>query len=560
MRRLIMINSYTLKIGYTLDGKPYASSNLKTGHYTIDENFANNTLTLKLNSTIKMRDIVVKLEYDYNFNNDSFIYPSGYQSWTDSMELTRLDKMPPLSAWANTVDKVMSIRRYGDYNFTKYIEEPGFFHGVSYSYIRHGDSYELIGSLCERTGYTIMYFNCKDNKIVIEKDLEGITLEPNKSYNIMDLFYAKGEYDTVFDNYFKALKTPKPKIKSKCGYTSWYNYFNKINENIITRDLESLSTCGHNIDIFQIDDGFQTAVGDWLSIDSVKFPNGMKSIADKIHEKNMLAGLWLAPFSAQRSSQLYLEHPDWFIKNYREKTLCMGGNWGGFYGLDFYKEEPRKYIKQVFNTVLKEWGFDMVKLDFLYCVCAEPMFNKTRGQIMCDAMDFIRECVGDKLILGCGVPLFPAFGKVDFCRTGCDVSLNWAKKLYFTKFHREDVSTENSVKNTIFRRHLDGRAFVNDPDVFLLRDNNIKLNLDQRALLAKINKLFGNLLFISDNIADYSDAQRKIFDDTITPCDKKINKVTVVGRNLVNIDYSENGINNNITIDIKKGVITEGNI
>ncbi|EKC48560.1 hypothetical protein OBE_15116, partial [human gut metagenome] len=39
---------------------------------------------------------------------------------------------------------------------------------------------------------------------------------------------------------------------------------------------------------------------------------------------------------------------------------------------------------------------------------------------MCEAMDFLRECVGEKMILGCGVPLMPAFGKVDYCRIGAD--------------------------------------------------------------------------------------------------------------------------------------------
>ena len=111
----------------------------------------------------------------------------------------------------------------------------------------------------------------------------------------------------------------------------------------------------------------------------------------------------------------------------------------------------------------------MVKLDFLYAACILPIHNKTRGEIMCDAMDLIRECCGDKLVLGCGVPLMPAFGKVDFCRIGADAGLDWRRHLYI---NREAVSTCHTVNNSIFRRHLDGRAFMNDPDVFLLRESN----------------------------------------------------------------------------------------
>ena len=67
-----------------------------------------------------------------------------------------------------------------------------------------------------------------------------------------------------------------------------------ITEDIVTTDLESLSKVKSRIDIFQIDDGYQTAVGDWLSIDSKKFPNGMKYIADKIGEEYVIPalGVW----------------------------------------------------------------------------------------------------------------------------------------------------------------------------------------------------------------------------------------------------------------------------
>lgn len=121
-------------------------------------------------------------------------------------------------------------------------------------------------------------------------------------------------------------------------------------------------------------------------------------------------------------------------------------------------------------------------------------------------MDLLRACCGDKLILGCGVPLMPAFGKVDYCRIGSDISLDWKPRKHAI---REEVSTTHAVCNTIFRRHLNGRAWMNDPDVFLLRDKNVKTDFEQRKLLAKINSVFGNLLFISDNIGEYNHTQLK---------------------------------------------------
>ena|GEM_PF-3606543 len=57
-----------------------------------------------------------------------------------------------------------------------------------------------------------------------------------------------------------------------------------------------------------------------------------------------------------------------------------GSNWSGFYALIFYNPEVQEYIKNVFSVILNEWGYDMVKLDFLYAVCLLPRKNKTRGQ------------------------------------------------------------------------------------------------------------------------------------------------------------------------------------
>lgn len=134
----------------------------------------------------------------------------------------------------------------------------------------------------------------------------------------------------------------------------------------------------------------------------------------------------------------------------------------------------------------------MVKLDFLYSQCRTPRDNKTRGTIMCEAMDFLRECVGDKIILGCGVPLGPAFGVVDVCRISCDVDLSYGGKFYNSmSINNELPSAQNAINNSMFRRHLNGRAFLNDPDVFFLRDHNLTFTWEQKLLLAKINNLSG---------------------------------------------------------------------
>ena len=118
-------------------------------------------------------------------------------------------------------------------------------------------------------------------------------------------------------------------------------------------------------------------------------------------------------------------------------------------------------------------------------------------------MAFLRELCGDKLILGCGVPIMPAFGLVDYCRIGCDVTLDWDDKPHMRLAHRERISTRQSIGNTVYRRQLNGRAWLNDPDVFFLRDENLKLTDGQKYLLATVNSVLGGVLLHSDNMAKY---------------------------------------------------------
>lgn len=124
---------------------------------------------------------------------------------------------------------------------------------------------------------------------------------------------------------------------------------------------------------------------------------------------------------------------------------------------------------------------------------------------MIRAMKMLRGICGPHPILGCGVPVMPAFGLVEYCRVSCDVGLDWNDKPWMRMTHRERVSTRQAMGNTVFRRQLNGRAYLSDPDVFFLREDNIKLSEEQKLKLAKINALFGGVFLTSDDMGAYDD-------------------------------------------------------
>ncbi|MCI8421406.1 MAG: alpha-galactosidase [Clostridia bacterium] len=547
------ISQIKYDIKYKAGGKTFVCQDNKCQHFSLTTSIVNGVLKVALDAKAKVTFVKFDIRMPYKYGESDRIFVNGYQSWTDSMEYEPKGQMKELTRFTEflvtkTILKAMGLPKAGDILFWKYPRKSGVFYGWSYGYVRRGEDVEIFGSLNERYGYTVVTFDCNNSEVVISKELQNVVYFGEN--NLLELAHICGKYDEAFDEYFNKMGVKSREDKKRCGYTSWYNYYNCISESVINRDLEAISNQDIKFDCFQIDDGYQEHIGDWLITDKKKFPNGMKAIADNIHSKGMIAGLWLAPFAGVKKSKLFREHPEWFIKDKYGKPYNTGHNWGGFYSLDIYNEGAREYIKHVFDTVLNDWGYDLVKLDFLYGACVLPIHNKTRGEIMCDAMDLLRECCKDKLILGCGVPLMPAFGKVDYCRIGSDVELSWKNTRHKI---RDDVSTPHTICNTIFRRHLNGRAWMNDPDVFLLRDYNMKMSFQQRKLVAKINSTFGSLLFISDDVSTYNQEQKDALKATFAQKDIKIISAEFVEKDVMKAVFEEDGKSITLKFNVRNG-------
>lgn len=549
------MNKFKLCIKYKVDGKEKISDAYENQDYAIKQKDSDNQLTLKIIPKKELELIRFTAEYQYDFGRGDRFFVNGYQSWTTSKEVSFADKMKNYNRLANITKRTKEFARStGDSYIIDYPKKTGIFHSFTYTYIRNEESVVLWGSANERTGYTIFRAFMDENKLEVIKDVEGVVI--SNEYELLDIVRYTGTYDEVFDKYFKFLAFPEPKLKFLSGYTSWYNYFQKISEDIILRDLEGTERVKEKIQIFQIDDGYAPAVGDWLEYNE-KFPNGMKVIADKIHEKGYLAGIWLAPFNAQIKSKIVETHPEWFLKHPNGKFQLGTIAWGGAYTLNLDLEEVKAHIRNFFDVILNEWGFDMVKLDFLYSQCIFPRNGKSRGQIMCEAMDFLRECVGDKLILGCGVPLGPAFGKVDACRISCDVDLSFKNRYYAKMFlNNEIISTKNAMTNSIFRRHLDGRIFCNDPDVMFFRNNNLRFSWDQKIMLSTVNNMFANVLFVSDNIGDYDDRALEAMKNAFTKKDIEIIMAEYIDDDFVRVKIKDGEYIKILSFDLNSGKMT----
>jgi alpha-galactosidase len=456
-------------------------------------------------------------------------FMNGYQTWTYCPEYTAKSRIKGLTRVPKPIKSAFSLDRYGDYHFVTYPNKKGIVHGVSYCYFREGDRFLLVASLDETNGYTLFEYDYELELLMIRRDCEDLAVDG--AFEAFSLFAAEGTEDEVFDAWFAAMGVSPITDVPISGYSSWYNRYQDISEETILQDLAGCAKVMRTGELFQIDDGWEPAVGDWLECDEKKFPNGMRAAAEHIHNSGYKAGLWLAPFVAQKDSKLVKDHPDWLYLHNGEPWI-LGSNWGGFYSLDIDNPQVVAYIEAVFRRVFDEWGFDLVKLDFLYGAAPFGSESETRAGRMIRAMKLLRRICGEHPILGCGVPVMPAFGLVEYCRVSCDVSLDWDDKPWMRFLHRERVSTRQAMGNTVFRRELNGRAYLSDPDVFFLREKNIRLTDGQKMKLAKVNALFGGVFLTSDNIGDYDGSALANYRRLMSLRGSRVTGVEVTGKRI----------------------------
>ena len=434
------------------------------------------------------------------------MYFNGYQSWTYSPEWRPAQRMNGVRHLPKKLIDIFALDRYGDAHIVDSSLMRGCFHGFSWCWFRKGETYRLFASLDETNGYTIFAYDALRREMTITRDAEG--LKVSGDFRAFDLFTAEGSLEEVFAAWFRAMGTEKRDIPKLYGYSSWYHRYQDINESCILETLDGCRGIFETGDLFQIDDGWEAYIGDWLEASPEKFPGGMKRMAGIIHGAGFRAGLWMAPFVAEEKSSVFQEHPDWFYMKDGKPWKC-GSNWSGFYALDIDNEEAMAYVEKSVRQAVEDWGFDLLKLDFLYGAACFGSETETRAARMRRAMEMLRSWCGNALILGCGVPLMPAFGLVDYCRIGCDVSLDWDDKFYMHIAHPERVSTRRSMADTMNRMPLDGYAFGCDPDVLFLRTENLKLSEKQKDLLAKVDALCGSVFLTSDDPGSYTDEQKK---------------------------------------------------
>ncbi len=300
------------------------------------------------------------------------------------------------------------------------------------------------------------------------------------------------------------------------GWCSWYYYFTNVTEADIIANLEFLAAHKEELPLqyVQIDDGYQSEIGDWLTTNE-KFPHGMKWLADQIHARGYRAGLWLAPFIAGKRSKLFAEHPDWFVQFPTGGPAIATMNWGQLcHALDLTHPDVIEWLKTTFRTICDDWGYDYVKIDFIYGGAIDGVRhdpNVTRAQTYRQGLETIRDVVGNRFVLACGNPVGPTVGLVEGARIGPDVAPFWRSAIPDNSaMSLSAPSVINSIRNSITRFWAHERLWANDPDCLLVRETDTQMAGDEVRALATVIGLTGGMVLNSDNLPKLSDPRREV--------------------------------------------------
>jgi alpha-galactosidase len=435
-------------------------------------------------------------------------YKHGWQSWSPTLVLAcageDVPASPPVSA-PGTQPPPAPGRFVSD--LVTAVVDPAADYGVVAGFVTAADQFSHLWF--DRDASSLSAASWADGVEVAPKAVlasETLCLQPSARPAL-----ALERYGAVLAREMEAL----PVTGVTSGWCSWYYYFQGVSEDEVMANLEFLAANREALPVeyVQIDDGYQSEIGDWLTPNE-KFPHGMKWLADEIHACGYKAGLWLAPFLAGVKSRLFKEHPEWFVQYATGGPAVANLNWGQIcHALDLTHPEALAWLETTFRTICDDWGYDYVKIDFIYAGGIDGIrrdANVTRAQAYRRGLEAIRDAVGSRFVLACGNPMGPSIGLVEGARISPDVAPYWRSPVTAQSMSLSVPSALNAIRATITRFWMHGRLWANDPDCLLVRETDTALAGDEVRALATVIGLSGGMVLDSDKLPKLSDERRDL--------------------------------------------------
>ncbi|WP_051692057.1 glycoside hydrolase family 36 protein [Pedobacter borealis] len=335
----------------------------------------------------------------------------------------------------------------------------------------------------------ISRFSFDAKRLRISLDCENLVLQPGETWSLEEfLVTTSNDREKNYDRLTEAISKHHPRLKHDpvpMGWCSWYCFGPAVTAKNVSDNTNWIAKNLPQLKYIQIDDGYQPWMGDWLEKGKA-FGGDVAQVLHDIKNKGLEPAIWVAPFVASPQSELFKNHPDWFVKDEAGKPLRSDkigfGGWrlGPWYVLDGTHPAVQQYYTELFKTMRQKWGVTYFKLDANYwgAMYGGVHYDKkaTRIEAYRRGMEAILKGSGDAFILGCNHPIWGSLGLIHGSRSSMDTWRDWK-------------SFRNIGRENLLRGWQNGRLWWNDPDCILLTDNGAEDVMDQGGNAAATKKV-----------------------------------------------------------------------
>ncbi len=307
-------------------------------------------------------------------------------------------------------------------------------------------------------------FHLRPGSIQVACDLEEVPLEPGETWALEDFAVLEGTRRSALFQQLAGLLHSNHPIELPAipprGWCSWVMFADRVNAAGVLANAHAARKRAPSLRYIQIDGGYMDRLGDWLS-PAASFGGSVRDTLLAIRDMGLEPALWLAPFIAERQSDILARHPSWFIHDNSGAPLPASrvtyGGWKRppWFALDGTHPEVQQYLEELLHTLNREWGSTYFKLDanFWGAMHGGRLYDPkaTRIEAYRRGMKAIRRGAGSAFLLGCNHPMWPSLGLVHGSRSSNDIDPSWDR-------------VRSTSKENLSRLWQNGRLWWNDPD------------------------------------------------------------------------------------------------
>ncbi len=335
-------------------------------------------------------------------------------------------------------------------------------------------------------------------------------LPDGESINSERVMFATGsDYHSQLENYGAAIQElhhSRVSSDNLLGWWSWTAYYTKIAEGTALTNAQWLAEHlkGLGYDYFHFDLGYGYSRGEYTTPNASQFPQGMEDLTRRISRLGLKIGVWTAPFEAGERSWIYEHHKDWLVHNAHGDPISIGEaeevKGERLFVLDVTHPDAQEYLRQIYRTLVREWGVRYIKLDFMDNTAIEGYYhrpNTTALEAQRIGLEIIRAAVGEDVLLDKdGSPMLNPVGLVNEGRISQDTGHTFLR-------------SKEAGPGIAARYYMHRNFFVTDPDAFTVS----RQLLEERAIEAPATL---NEAQVSIALAAVSGGMFEIGDDLTT--------------------------------------------